>query len=338
MFRRRTIAAILAIAVLALLSLVAARSFEDRREETTASLSIGTNVWPGYEPLYLARSLGAFRESPIHFVEYTSATQALRAFGNGTVQAAALTLDEVLSLRQHGIPARVILVFDVSHGGDAILAKPDIASLAQLRGRRVGVESSALGAYVLTRALEQAGLAPSDVVVTPLEVREHENAYRRGEIDAVVTFEPVRSRLLDAGAVPLFDSSQIPDEIVDVLVVHAGALKDHPEAIETLLRGWFQALVYLRDKPDDATRRMAPRLQLAPDAVLGTFAGLRLPALEDNLLMLGGPAPPLARTARKLSKVMVASQLLDDDVAVDRLVDGLIDDSFVRRLQAPGQR
>ena len=86
-------------------------------------MHIGTNVWPGYEPLYLARELGYFDDQPIHLVEHAAATEVIRAFRNGTIDAAALTLDEVLLLAQHGQNPRIVLVMDFSQGGDTLIVQ-----------------------------------------------------------------------------------------------------------------------------------------------------------------------------------------------------------------------
>lgn len=109
-------------------------------------LRIGTNTWPGYEPLYLARSLGYYEGSPITLVELTSASEVIHALRSGTLEGAALTLDEVLTLLDDGFDLKVVLVMDFSNGGDVLLAKPGIDSTADLRGKRIAVEYTAVGA------------------------------------------------------------------------------------------------------------------------------------------------------------------------------------------------
>jgi NitT/TauT family transport system substrate-binding protein len=106
---------------------------------------IGTNMWPGYEPLYLARALNHLDSQKVQLVEFTSTSEVIRAFRNGTIDGAAVTLDETLLIIEAGIDAKVILVFDVSAGGDVIVGKPEIRSMAEARGKRVGFENTALG-------------------------------------------------------------------------------------------------------------------------------------------------------------------------------------------------
>ncbi len=279
-------------------------------------MRIGTNVWPGYEPLYLARDLGYFDERSVKLIEHTSASQVIRSFRNGELDAAALTLDEVLALAETGYDPRIILVMDISDGGDVVIGRAGIADMEQLKGKRIAVEASALGAYVLTRALEQSNMTLEEITVVETEYNRHEQQFNDQAVDAVVTFEPVRSRLLAQGGNLLFDSSQIPGEIVDVLVVRAEYLDKNPDRGRELVKHWFSALEHMEKHHDDAVSRIAKRLELSPEEVSTSYEGLILPKKQANHAYLVGTSgvPALMDTAQRLSKVMKASRLLRKDV------------------------
>lgn len=294
--------------------------------EPETPLRVGTNVWPGYEPLYLARELGYYPPGSVKLVEYSSASEVIRAFRNGAVDAAALTLDEVLLLAETISDLSVVLVLDFSHGADVILAQPALSSLRDLKGKRVGLETTALGAYVLTRALQSVNMTPNDVRTVSLEVFEHERAFKERRVDAVVTFEPVRTRLLAAGARQLFDSSRIPGEIVDVLVVRRTLSAKHGTEISRLVQGWFRALDFIRKDRSRAASLMAQRERLSADEFLKVLQGLRLPDVEENRSMLAGPAPAIIPTSQKLGQVMLANRLIERPPEVKGLFDG----SFVK--------
>jgi NitT/TauT family transport system substrate-binding protein len=285
-------------------------------------LRVGTNVWPGYEPLYLARDLDYLSDSEVRLVEYSSSSQVIRAFRNGAIDAAALTLDEVLRLSQDGFAPRVVLVMDISDGGDVIIGPSHCNNLNDLKQQRVGVENTALGAYILSRALTMAGMTEQDIIAVPLEANEHEGAFLAADVDAVVTFEPARSRLLKQGNKVLFDSSRIPGEIVDVLVIRDQYLNSTSTKLNYLVRQWFRALEYFQSQQHDAARRIAKRLQLTPEEVLDSYAGLRLPDQQENrrLLLAGDNAEPeLLASARLLDRVMREHGLLQKSVAVEGL-------------------
>lgn len=284
-------------------------------------LRIGTNVWQGYEPLYLARDLGYFDRDRIRLVEYTSATQLLQAFRNGAVDAATVTLDETLPLALDGHDFAIVLVLDASDGADALVARPGIHRLADLEGKRVGFENTALGAYMVARALQHAGLDSSDIVPVTARVDEHVRAYQDDRVDALVTFEPARSRLRELGAVELFNSGDIPDEVLDVLVVRRAALAGSRDEVEALLRAWFRALDLIdRDLPG-AAARMAPRLGITPAEVIATFDDLKLLDRDANRALLADDPPRLLALLRDLQRVLLGAGLLRDPVTLPGLIE-----------------
>ncbi|MEO6861383.1 MAG: ABC transporter substrate-binding protein [Microcoleus sp.] len=273
-------------------------------------LRVGTNVWQGFETLYLARSLGYYDRTPIRLVDYPSGTEEVRAYRNGEIEVAGLSMDETLALAATNPDVKIVVVMDFSNGGDVILGKPELQNLQGLKGRPVGVESTALGAFIITRALEQKGMSPQDIKIVSLEVSEHERAFKTGKVDAVVTFGSARTKLLAAGAKLLFDSSQIPGEIVDVLIVREEVINQQSKALQALVDGRFRALDYLSKNPQDAASRMALRTGVTPEQFLESLKGLSSPNLQENQKLLGKTDPSLLNGVKRLSQVMLENKLL----------------------------
>jgi len=288
--------------------------------ESESSLRIGTNVWIGSEPLYLARELGRLDPATVQLVEYPSASEVLRAFRNQAIDGMVISLDELFELAVDGLQPRIILVVDVSHGADVVVGRRGMKTMRDLKDKSVAVESGALGAFVLSRALALSGMQASDVNVVHLESNEQTGAYEKGQVDAAVTFDPYRAQFLRAGAATLFDSTQIPGEIVDLLAVRQTALERHPKAIQALLAGWFDALDYVRNDPHDAARRMGIRQQRSGEEFLAGLKGLHVPTREENLRMIGGSSPELAVTGRRLMTLMVDAKLLRNGVEIERVL------------------
>lgn len=290
-----------------------------------APLRVALNDWIGYSTLFLAHELGQVDERAVRLVEQPSNTASMMALANREVNVAALTLDEFLLAREGGVDVRAVLVFNESHGADAVMAGPAITDLAALKGKRIGVESSAVGALMLSRMLERAQLAPGDVDKVSLTADQHVQAFASGRVDAVITFEPMASRLRAQGARVLFDSSDFPGLIVDVLAVHAALPRHQHARLRALLAGHFAALAHLAAQPDDAARLLAPHLQLSPQEVQVAFSGIHLLSLADNRDWLGGRAPRLLDSASSVAGVMHASRLL----ARLPTLDGLSDPAFL---------
>jgi len=283
-------------------------------------LRVGTNVWPGYETLYLARHLGLIDEIDVRLVELPSATEVMRAMRAGLLDGATLTLDETLSLVAAGLDLDIVAVMDFSDGGDALVARVGIDGLSDLAGRRIGVERTAVGALMLDAVLERAGLTPDDVRQVYLSVDEHEAAYRNGDVDAVVTFEPVLSRLVDIGAVPLFDSAEVPGRIVDVLVFRDGIVASRADDVRAVVAGHFAALSRLEADPEGLMPVMSQRTELPPPDFADALDGLAFPSAETSCELIDA-AGRLAANIEAVAETMRRAALLPDAMATHGLLE-----------------
>jgi NitT/TauT family transport system substrate-binding protein len=286
-------------------------------------LRVATTPWIGYQHLFLAEDLGHYPADTIRLVELSSNTESLRALRNRDVEAAALTLDESLLLAAEGHDIAVPLVLDCSAGADALVARPEVGALSNLAGRRVGVESSANGAYVLSRVLQLAELTPADIHIVALRSGNQVEDFRAGRVDALVTYEPLRTQLAALGAETLFDSREIPCEIVDVLAVHRDVLAERRAQIDRLIQGWFAAVDRHATSPAEAAERLAPRIGMEPEQYLAAIAGVELGTPVINCRALHPPPGEsgLAAGARGLAEVMKANGLLRGDPDLTPLVE-----------------
>jgi NitT/TauT family transport system substrate-binding protein len=283
------------------------------------ALRIGTNVWIGCEPLYLARDLGRLDPARVQLVEYPSASEVQRAYRNQAIDGMVISLDELFSLAVEGFDPRIVLVVDISHGADAVVGRAGMKTMRDLTGKSVAVEGGALGAFVLARALQLSGMQPGDVKVVHLESNEQPAAFEKGQVDAAVTFDPYRAQLLKAGGALLFDSTRIPGEIVDLIAVRKSLIDERAQAVATLLSGWFTAIDHLRADPKDAARRMGVRQQIGAEQFLESLRGLHIPSRDENLAMIGGAKPSLADSGQRLMQLMLDAKLLRSSLDIGNL-------------------
>ncbi len=283
-------------------------------------LRVGSIVFPGYEFLFLARELGLLDAGELRLVEMTSSVDVLRALAVGQLEAAQLTLDEMLSANAEGLPLKVIAVLDISAGADVVVARAAIRRPEDLRGKRVGVEQGATGAVLLGAMLQAHGLRADEISKQPISLNTSAEAFDQDRLDAVVTAEPWASLLEAKGAHRLFDSSATPGLIVDVLVARPATLQARPQAVQALLSALFRAQDHHRRAPDVTAPLMAPRLQVRPDEVAAAFRGLDVPDLRHNREMLQ-PGGLLLQGAEHLQAFMLEQRLLRRTVPLADLVD-----------------
>ncbi len=300
--------------------------------ETTRQppLRLGLLVWPPFELGVLAQELTFFDPGRVMLVDYWSPADAARDFQSGSLDVVALTLNYALDLASVEPTTRIIALIDESVGGDTIMAREGIETVKDLAGRRVGVEASALGAYVLLAALEQNGLDRSEIEIVSVDLLEQENAFRSGDIDAVTTYEPIASVIRDLGGRKIFDSTELGGEIVDALLSKSSVISRREKDVQHLVDGWFRAQQHLTENPAQSAKIMAAREDLEPGAFLDILHSTsRLFDRAQNRLRLTGSRPPLLNLLERVSVRSRRFGLLTSDVPIETLVDARFVDTDI---------
>ncbi|MGI9215649.1 MAG: ABC transporter substrate-binding protein [Hydrogenophaga sp.] len=298
-----------------------------------APLMLGLNAWVGYDPLVLARERGLIDPRAVKVIELSSSSETLRHFRNRLLDAAALTLDEALRLADEGFDPRVVAVLSASAGADVVMALPEVRNLAGLRGRTVAVEATTVGALMLQRLLQAAGLQPDDVKVLNVEATEHLALLRADRAQVSVSYEPLAGALREAGLVPIFDSRQTPGDIVDVLLVHADALQTRPEQVQALVAGWQRGLAAVQQAPEASAAVLAPGADLTPEQYLASFKGLDFYNAEQSLAWLSGQPKALGQASQGLAITLQTMGLIHETPDWGRL---LAPEPAERVRQTPG--
>ncbi len=273
------------------------------QNETT--LRIGANTWLGYEPLFLARQQQTLPQG-VSLHEYPTTAETLRAFRNRNLDVAALTLDEAVPLLLDDNQAAIALVLSHSHGADALLGQPELKHVTDLRGKVVGADSLTLGAYMLGRALELSGMDKKEVQIRSVSLEQQEASFLNREIDGLVTFEPILSRLQRQGAKVLFDSRSLPNEILDVLIVRPQQLnKSQRRQLRELVKVWFEHTETLVTQQDTAMQLVMTRQNLYNNELQHALTLLRFYDREENQRLLAGPdSPQLRRTIDNIAQTL----------------------------------
>ncbi len=300
--------------------------------ERKEPIRIGLNTWPGFEFLYLAEHKGFFAAEgvKVRLVELGSLDDSRRAFQRGQIDAMGCTLIELLLSRaESSRQAQAFYVVDFSTGADVLLAQTSIESVADLRGKRVGIELGNLTIYLLSRALQENGLGLDDVTLVPLDQLKMIDAFAQGQVDAVATFPPSSTAIASTGkANEIFDSGGIPREIVDLLTMDARMLRDRPRDAAAVARAFERAVQYAQDHPDDAYRFMAARENMSPADFAATVTDdihiVRMSEQSRFLAPNGALHQTLARTDAILRKI---GKLEGPDVAEGAIVDLGVDNA-----------
>src|SRR5262245_10752533 len=170
---------------------------------------------------------------------------------SGEWDVLATTLDGLAKQSDPQIGA-ITAVIDESAGADKLVAKPELATINDLKGKRIAFSQGSVGEYFLYYALSLAGLGPQDVTLVPKEaVPDAVKAYTGGEADAVSAWVPDVQAAEEAGAKTVIASDKLR-AVLDVLITSRPALTNKAEAIQAFHDAWFEALKIMIDTPDKA--------------------------------------------------------------------------------------
>ena len=292
--------------------------------EPLPPMRIGTIPWPGNEVLAVAEYAGRLDQAALRRVEFTSNQEVMRALRNGVIEAAALMLDETLLSVQDGLDPVILVAVDASNGGDAILAHPPVRDLAGLRGLRVGLQVNSGSVYVLHQALRRAHLPIDAINTVNVPPDRQVLMFESGQVDAVVTYEPMRTQIVNRGGIDLFNTSVITNDVINLLVVRRDYLTEHPQHGRALIEAWRQGLQVFRSSPE-ARAWSAHRQGLTPQEFEAALGRTTLFDEARNRELLDPNAPQLRATADRLHAFLREVGLLRADVPIAplfRLPDG----------------
>jgi NitT/TauT family transport system substrate-binding protein len=288
-----------------LLSLVILLTSCDHATTDSDRIRLGTNTWPGYAPLHLGSEIGGTKSSQFELVDLATTQELLKGLLVGSLDGGGMTLQELFNARDLGLDLIIVTVTNVSNGADALISQPQFSSIAELKGRKVGCDPTSLCALMLKRAADQAELSPDDFEIVPLTPIEHESAFRSRSVDAVVTFEPALTKLVELGGTRIFSSADIPNEIIDVLVLRRSVIDEQPRIAEQLNALWFDAIQYFTDNPAASYSLMDKRLKIGNPALRQAFKGLTIPSESGAAMLLQNQGAALQPSLRQVQSIML---------------------------------
>ena len=256
---------------------------------TTETLRIGVNPWPGYLFLHLAEERGLFEKHgvTVQLVELASSGDVALAYQRNQIDiATSTTVDLMTTAHLTDKRPQVFAICDFSNGADVILARPEIAAVNDLRGKRVAAESGTLDMVHLILALQTAGMSLQDITHVPMSQASMPDAWDNGNIDAAVTYPPNSMAISNNGGQRLFDTSHIPGTIVDVLMAEQDLIDTRHKELQAVVTAMQEAVELWAADPTNSLATMAKRGGVSSEALAADLKGLSIPTLDDQLALL----------------------------------------------------
>lgn len=212
----------------------------------------------------------------IDVVQINDYIESINQYTAGQFDACSMTNMDALTIpAAGGVDSTALIVGDFSDGNDGVVLKGENKTLKDIEGQRVNLVELSVSHYLLARALETVDLSERDIQVVNTSDADLVAVWNTGDVTSVVTWNPLLNEILNQPSSNLvFDSSQIPGEIMDLLVVNTETLEQHPELGKALVGAWYEIMGVMKD--DDAEG-------IAARTAMGEASGTDLAGYEAQL-------------------------------------------------------
>ncbi len=261
-----------------------------------APLKIAYSDWPGWVAWEVAIQKGWLKDAGVDaefsWFEYAP---SMDAFTAGKVDAVMVTNGDSLVTGANGAKNVVIMLTDYSNGNDMIVAKPGIKSLAELKGRKIGLEVGLVEHLMLLNALKKIGMSEADLTIVNTPTNQTPQVFASGQVDAIAAWNPNAGQALKAvaGSTAIYTSANEPGLIYDTIAVSPQSLAQHRAEWVKLVSVWDKVLAYITDPAtkDDALKIMAARTGSTPADYAAFIGGTHFLTLADSAKIIARKGP-----------------------------------------------
>ncbi len=289
-------------------------------------VAIGISGWTGFAPLTLAKEAGIYKKNGLD-VSIKKIPQKDRhlAIASGDVQCAATTVETYIVWNANGVPITQLVQLDKSFGADGLAVRGNVAKVADLKGKTIGVDAPGTSPYFgLAWILKKNGMTMKDVTVATMSPQAAATAFIAGQNDGAMTYEPYLSGVRDKP-----DSGKIIATTLDYPMVMdtfgctPAFIKANPKAAKALVDSYFEAVEMIKKDPAKSYEIMGADVKQTGEQFGKSAAYLRWQDKAANQTFFAGEFQKFsAEAADLLLELGIIKQKPD--------VTTLVDTSFIK--------
>jgi taurine transport system substrate-binding protein len=263
----------------------------------------------------------------IEWRKFDAGTDVIAAMASGDVVLSELGSSPVAIGASTGLEIQLIAYSDVIGKAESLIAREGsgIASVADLKGKTVGVPIGSTAHYSLMGALQHEGLAETDVNIVGMKPDDIAAAWGQGTIDAAWIWQPVQSEILKTGKL-IIGADQTAEwgfPTYDGWVVSKAFGDANPDKIVAFLKavdkvnGMYLANPAAWTADSAEVKALAAATGADPAQVPGILEGFTFLPMADQAgdAWLGSAAPKIKVTAEFLKTAGRIDATIDDYAA-----------------------
>jgi NitT/TauT family transport system substrate-binding protein len=222
---------------------------------SSVPIRIATYLWPGSYWIDVAWEKGWFQDAGLN-VERVDVNlkyfESMNKVNSGELQAMGFTEYDLVRHVAAGNDLVGIIAIDYSEAAEALIAKPNIRRLQDLRGKKIALHRGTYLEYLLSVVAERDHLKLDEFQLIEMSGYDAIKAFAAGTIDAVLVWEPFVSDAKAAGGVQIFSAADFPGLTYSVFTLRRDFIEQHPREVEALAQVWKRTERYIREHPEES--------------------------------------------------------------------------------------
>ena len=300
---------------------------ENKPKTTGLPMKIARYYWPGTYWVEIADKKGWFKAAGLN-VELIDSNPdywgSLQDTVDGKIDVNNFTLFDLMHFNAGGAELVMVINSDNSTGSEAIVARPAIATIADLKGKTIGVDKGTYLEYILDIVLKRHGLMPSDVTKVEIAGEQAADEFGKGQLDAIVTWEPVISEAIKQWhGRKRFDTSEIIGISPSGHTFQRSFIEERPGDVQAYVNTWHKTTLFIQENPQEAFAIIAGIYDVTPDEAQAFTHLAHILDLRDNITAFsyGAGFESLHGAARYMNNFLIDQSIINKHIDSTEFID-----------------
>lgn len=282
--------------------------------------------WWSDVTILVAQEKGLFEKYGVTVepVYYENFPQVFTDLPEKKIDGGLLAIGDALVASQT-VDLKVVAAYD-DGGNNTVVANPEITSVADLKGQRIGAPLGTSYELFVVHMLESAGLTETDVQLVNMDPTEVSDNLAGNKIVAGYVWAPEMA----PGNHVIFQKSDAPGLFPDVIVFRSEVVNERPDDVRAFLQAWFEAVEYRQTHVEETRQIVSKYTGIPLDQIMGADTGVKIYSLQDNLNLFQAESSGGTFSLPQAAKMNADFQLHAGAVAKPIDLNALIDGSFLK--------
>jgi sulfonate transport system substrate-binding protein len=258
----------------------------------------------------------------VKWVLSQGSNRALEYLNGGSSDFASTSGISALVSRANGQPVKTVYIFNTQEASTLLVTKDSsLASVPDLKGRKVAATKGTDPFFFLLRALNAHGLSKDDVQIVHLQHPDGRTALERGDVDAWAGLDPfIAATELEAGSKTIYRNPDFSS--YGFLNTTDRFIAEHPEELQRVLNIYERARLWILANKEEAIAITAEASKQSPEVIARQFTRANFTKAVPDEQHIG--------TLKATAPLLIAEDVVRKGTDLDRFIGELVDDRFAR--------